>query len=55
MGGERSHGDWRQETGPVGTLAHVGIDAEDLERSETFYSALLGVKRPWGKGAAGLR
>ena len=35
----------RQDIGPVGTLAHVGIDVEDLERSETFYSALLGVRR----------
>ncbi len=35
----------RQDTGPVGTLTNVGIDVADLERAETFYEALLGVKR----------
>ncbi len=35
----------RQDTGPVGTLTNVGIDVADIERAETFYSALLGVKR----------
>ena len=35
----------KRDTGPVGTLAHVGIDVADLERAENFYSALLGVKR----------
>ena len=34
-----------EESGPVGALNHVGIDVADLERSEAFYSALLGVKR----------
>ncbi len=34
-----------EETGPVGTLTHVGIDVADLERAEAFYSAVLGVKR----------
>ena len=34
-----------EETGPVGTLTHVGIDVADLEQAEAFYSALLGVKR----------
>ena len=34
-----------EESGPVGVLTHVGIDVADLDRAETFYSALLGVKR----------
>ena len=35
----------KEDTGPVGTLTHVGIDVADLERAEAFYSALLGVRR----------
>ena len=35
----------KEESGPVGTLTHVGIDVADLERAEAFYSTLLGVKR----------
>ena len=34
-----------REPEPIGTLTHVGIDVSDLERSEAFYSALLGVER----------
>ena len=34
-----------EESGPVGTLYHIGIDVADLERAEAFYSALLGVRR----------
>ena len=34
-----------EDTDPVGTLTHVGIDVADLEGAEAFYSALLGVKR----------
>ncbi len=33
------------ESQPVGALTHVGIDVADLDRAETFYSALLGVRR----------
>ena len=35
----------KEESGPVGTLTHIGIDVADLERAEAFYSAVLGVKR----------
>ena len=34
-----------KESGPVGALTHIGIDVADLDRSEEFYSALLGVER----------
>lgn len=34
-----------QESGAIAPLTHIGIDVSDLERSEEFYSALLGVKR----------
>ena len=34
-----------EESGPIGTLTHVGIDVSDLDRAEAFYSALLGVER----------
>ena len=35
----------------MGALTHVGIDVADLERAETFYSAVLGVKweSAWGQ------
>ena len=36
-----------EESGPIGALNNVGIDVSDLERSEAFYSALLGVERDW--------
>ena len=35
----------KEESGPVGTLTHIGIDVSDLDRAEAFYSAVLGVKR----------
>ena len=36
-----------EESGPVGTPTHIGIDVADLERAEVFYSAVLGVERDW--------
>ena len=36
-----------EQSGPVGTLTHIGIDVADLNRAEAFYSALLGVERGW--------
>jgi len=36
-----------EQSGPIGTLTHVGIDVADLERAETFYSSLLGVERDY--------
>ena len=36
-----------EESEPIGALNNVGIDVSDLERSEAFYSALLGVERDW--------
>ena len=34
-----------EESAPIGTLTHVGIDVSDLERAEAFYSSLLGIER----------
>ena len=34
-----------EESGSIGTLTHVGIDVADLERAESFYSAVLGIER----------
>ena len=34
-----------KESAPVGVLTHIGIDVADLQRAETFYSALLGIER----------
>ena len=34
-----------EESGSIGTLTHLGIDVADLERAESFYSAVLGVER----------
>ena len=36
-----------EESGSVGILTNIGIDVADLERAETFYSALLGTERDW--------
>lgn len=36
-----------EESGSVGVLTNIGIDVADLERAETFYSALLGTERDW--------
>ena len=36
-----------EQSGPVGTLTHIGIDVADLDRAVAFYSALLGVERDW--------
>ena len=33
------------QSGPIGSLTHIGIDVSDLDRAEAFYSALLDVKR----------
>ena len=32
------------DEGPIGTLALIGIDVEDLDRSARFWSAVLGLK-----------
>ena len=34
-----------EQSAPLGVLTQVGIDVSDLARAETFYSALLGLKR----------
>ena len=34
-----------EQRAALGALTQVGIDVSDLARAETFYSALLGVKR----------
>lgn len=36
-----------EESGSIGILTHLGIDVADLERAESFYSAVLGVERNW--------
>ena len=36
-----------EQSEPIGTLTHLGIDVADLDRAEAFYSALLGVERDW--------
>ena len=34
-----------EQRAALGVLTHVGIDVSDLDRSEAFYSELLGLKR----------
>ena len=36
-----------EESAPIGTLTHIGIDVADLDRAEKFYSALLGIERDY--------
>ena len=34
-----------EQSCPIASLTHVGIDVADLQRAEAFYSALLGLER----------